>query len=230
MGSYSCADFSLPFLQPEDVAVAQAINEQVIAALHREVGPYRGVLYGGLIAVADGVRLIEYNARFGDPEALNVLPLLESDFCDLCMSVAEGRLGDASYRFRPQSTVCKYIVPETYPAATTSGGTLAVPAEFASREDLRWYWAACDDREGTAALTGSRAGAIVGIHPLLEEAERIAEDATGSINGPVRHRSDIGRSDVVERRVEHMRQLRNLPSDESDPASSPAHFSSALPG
>jgi phosphoribosylamine--glycine ligase len=116
MGSYSCADFSLPFLSDADVLQAHIISEKVIEALNAETGrPYKGVLYGGFIATADGVRLIEYNARFGDPEAMNVLPILDADFADLCFSVAEGTLGDTSWSFQSRATVCKYVVPEAYP-------------------------------------------------------------------------------------------------------------------
>ncbi|PXF19154.1 MAG: phosphoribosylamine--glycine ligase, partial [Methanobacteriota archaeon] len=81
MGSYSDTSHSLAFLDDEDICTAHAINEAAAAALHTECGaPYRGFLYGGFIATSDGPKLIEYNARLGDPEALNVLEILQSDF------------------------------------------------------------------------------------------------------------------------------------------------------
>ncbi|MBL7006036.1 MAG: phosphoribosylamine--glycine ligase, partial [Spirochaetia bacterium] len=74
MGSYSDSDHSLPFLSREDISEARRMNEAVIAALGKEHGkPYRGILYGGFMAVSRGVKIIEYNARFGDPESLNLL-------------------------------------------------------------------------------------------------------------------------------------------------------------
>ena len=100
MGTYSDVDHRLPFLIAEDIAQAQAINERVAVALAEECGaPYRGILYGGFMATADGVRLIEYNARFGDPEALNLLTLLESDFVTICRSVAHGTLENVPAQF-----------------------------------------------------------------------------------------------------------------------------------
>jgi phosphoribosylamine---glycine ligase len=213
MGSYSCPDFSLPFLAPEDVALARSINQQVVEALGREVGePYRGVLYGGFMAVSDGIRLIEYNARFGDPEAMNVLPVLRADFFELCKAVCDGRLRQTQWSFEPKATVCKYIVPQGYPGTPARGERIIVPDEFRNRNDLKWYWAACEKKNGDAELTSSRSGAVVGIGDSLEEAEQTAEEAARAIeetnHGAVRHRSDIGRSNVVEARVRHVESLR----------------------
>src|SRR5207237_327371 len=116
MGSYSCADFSLPFLTPEDVEAAKSGNQLIIDAIRAETGkPYRGVLYGNYMCTRSGLKLIEYNARFADPEALNILPLLETDFLDICLSVVENRLHTVSVQFEHKATVCKYVVPNGYP-------------------------------------------------------------------------------------------------------------------
>ena len=90
MGSYSDADHCLPFMRPEDVAAGLAITQQVAEAIYRETGDYyKGIMYGGFIITRDGVRLVEYNARFGDPEAMNILPLLKTDFGEICRAVVE---------------------------------------------------------------------------------------------------------------------------------------------
>lgn len=211
MGSYSCPDFSLPFLRDSDVAAAHSISERVIEALAREAGhPYRGVLYGGFMATAAGVRLIEYNARFGDPEAMNVLPLLRADFVELCLDAARGRLGSVSRPFDPKATVCKYVVPAAYPDSTEEPGEIVVPAAYRAEGDARWYWAACrQDEDGAGAyMTSSRAGAALGIGESLEQAERVAERVAGAVGGDVRHRTDIGRPEAIEARIRHMEALR----------------------
>lgn len=211
MGSYSCADFSLPFLTPDDVADAHAITEQVISALAEDTGePYVGVLYGGFMATRDGVRLIEYNSRFGDPEAMNVLPLLKADFVDLCMAASVGELARVDYAFEAKATVCKYIVPEAYPAPSAPR-TIVVPEDSLAAGDVRWYWAASKQEGDQTFMTSSRAGAFVGIGDSLEEAERAAERAAqnlAELSGGVRHRTDIGRTNVIEARVQHMKELR----------------------
>jgi phosphoribosylamine--glycine ligase len=214
MGSYSCPDLSLPFVAAEDLSEARSINEQVVGALARETGePYRGVLYGGFMVTRSGVRLIEYNCRFGDPEAMNVLPLLEGDFVELCAAAARGRLGTAEQSWQRRATVCKYMVPRDYPDVAPTPARIDVPPELRHATGLRWFWAACQRQNGEVFLTSSRSGAFVGIADTLEEAERIAEDAAQALEkhneGVIRHRRDIGTSELVERRVAHMGALRS---------------------
>lgn len=210
MGSYSCADLSLPFLSDADVLEAHTISEKVIEALRSETGrPYRGVLYGGFIATADGVRLIEYNARFGDPEAMNVLPILDADFAELCFAVAEGTLGDATWSFQPRATVCKYVVPEAYPEKSAPR-SLDITAEELDRFGARWFWAACEQHGDDVLMTSSRTGAFVGIGDSLDQAEAAAEQAVQELERgrSIRHRSDIGTEPLVRKRIEHMQRLR----------------------
>jgi phosphoribosylamine---glycine ligase len=213
MGSYSCADFSLPFLTDADVLQAHTISEKVIEALRRETGqPYRGVLYGGFIATADGVRLIEYNARFGDPEAMNVLPILDTDFVELCGAVASGRLGDVSWSFRHKATVCKYVVPKDYPSKSPRT-KLDIGDGLRETDRLAWFWAASEQDGDDVFMTSSRTGAFVGIGESLSEAEAEPEAAASALRErcPVRYRQDIGTEALVRRRIEHMEDLRGLP-------------------
>ncbi len=210
MGSYSCTDFSLPFLSDADVLQAHTISEKVIEALGRETGKlYRGVLYGGFMATGDGIRLIEYNARFGDPEAVNVLPILDADFIEICTAVAAGELGDVSWSFQPKATVCKYMVPELYPDKSAKTKLDVVPG-LLTGEDARWYWAACEQDGDDIYMTSSRTGTFVGIGNSLSEAEAAAEGAARALDErcPVRHRRDIGTEALVQRRIEHMEALR----------------------
>ena len=116
MGSYSCENHSLPFLLPHHVEEASAINKAVAKALFDETGQkYKGILYGGFMVTKNGIRLLEYNARFGDPETLNVLSLLKTDFVDICEAIIEGTLDKLAINFEKRATVCKYIVPNGYP-------------------------------------------------------------------------------------------------------------------
>jgi phosphoribosylamine---glycine ligase len=212
MGSYSCPDGSLPFLADSDLTEAKRINEATIAALRSETGrPYRGVLYGGFMAVADGVRLVEYNARFGDPEAMNVLPVLTTDLADVLRAAASGTLGEVEARFHRRATVCKYVVPEHYPEGTAGDDPITVAASILGPE-LRCYWAATELGDGgEIRLTGSRGLAFVGIGDTMAEAEARAELGASSVGGSVRHRRDIGTAGLLQRREEHMRTLRPGP-------------------
>ncbi|MCK9274681.1 MAG: phosphoribosylamine--glycine ligase [Syntrophales bacterium] len=90
MGSYSYPDRSLPFLIPSDIEDGVEITRKISEALFKETGElYKGIMYGGFMATKEGVKLLEYNARFGDPEAMNVLPLIKSDFIEVCRAISK---------------------------------------------------------------------------------------------------------------------------------------------
>jgi len=211
MGSYSCEDHLLPFLNPDHIKQAGNINSLVAAALNekglKESGvPYKGILYGGFMVTKKGLRLIEYNARFGDPEIMNVLPLLETDFIDVCEAIIQGNLNSLSISFKKKATVCKYIVPDGYPSHPVKG--LAIGNIPEASDHLRVYYAAVNDGpNGSLLMTGSRALAVVGIGDSLAEAEKLAEDAACRITGPVFHRRDIGTGRLIQRRIDHMKAV-----------------------
>lgn len=209
MGSYSCRNGKLPFVGDDDVAKARAINAAVLDAVRQKTGEYyKGILYGGFIATRDGVRLIEYNVRFGDPEALNVLSLLETDFVDLCRAVIDGRLASVALSFLPQSTVCKYLVPKGYPDQPVKNVEIDVRGMPPASGSLRIFEASVENRDGRKFLAGSRALAVVGIADELAEAETIAEQAAASVRGAVYHRPDIGTQSLISAKIDHMLRVR----------------------
>ncbi|MBI4049569.1 MAG: phosphoribosylamine--glycine ligase [Candidatus Doudnabacteria bacterium] len=209
MGSYSDANFSLPFLKESDVEVARSVNEAVVQALFEETDlKYKGVLYGGFIAVKDGVKLIEYNARFGDPEAMNVLGVLKSDFAEFCQAVIDEKLGSFKASFEPLATVCKYVVPEGYPDNPLKGKKIDASGVDQSKVEI--YYASVDEKPDGVYMTSSRAVAVLAKASTIYEAEAITEQEIDKIKGRVAHRSDIGTKALLEKRVEHIKSIRNI--------------------
>ena len=207
MGSYSDANHLLPFLIKSDIQAARAINLATIEALKQEFGEgYKGILYGGFIVTAAGVKLIEYNARFGDPEGMNVLAILESDFVAICEAIVTGTLKQDLAEFSHTATVCKYAVPAGYPDQPVKNQRIDISA-IQNPDQL--YLAAVDQRTDGLYETGSRTAAVVGIAPTLTEAEALAQAEVEQIAGPVYHRSDIGTVELVQKRIEHMNSLRS---------------------
>lgn len=206
MGTYSDADHSLPFLTDADIKQAQSINRLTANALKNKFNEgYKGILYGGFIAVKDGVKLIEYNARFGDPEAMNIFALLESDFVDACLAVIGGTLTPKHFQFAKKASVCKYAVPEGYPDLPVKNQKIDV-SEIKNKETA--CYAAVDQREDGLYETGPRTIAITGVAETIAEAEQIAESEINKIKGPLFHREDIGTTELVRKRVEMMSRLR----------------------
>ncbi len=210
MGSYSDADHLLPFMTQKDLDDALEITQKVAEAIHKETGEYyKGVMYGGFICTKEGVKLIEYNARFGDPEAMNTLPLLKTDFVTICKAIAEGTLNEVNVEFENKASVCKYAVPKGYglPKDSENQGEPG-KVEVGDVGEAKLYYAAVDEKEDGIYMTSSRAISVVGIADTLEEAEKIAENGIKGIKGNVDHRPDIGTKELVERRVRHMKKLR----------------------
>ena len=211
MGSYSCEDHALPFMDQKAVAEGLAITQKVAEAIYKETGEYyKGIMYGGFIITKSGIKLLEYNARFGDPEAMNTLPLLKTDFVDVCTAIINGTLDRLKIEFEKKATVCKYAVPKGYglPKDHPDAQSTSAKIEVGNVGSARLYYASVDQREDGLYMSTSRAIGVVGIADSLSEAEQIAEKAVTEIKGPIDHRSDIGTKLLIEKRIRHMQQIK----------------------
>ncbi len=210
MGSYSCPDHNLPFMTEEDVKLAKEIMEETVKALKEEVGGYKGILYGQFMLTKDGPKIIEYNARFGDPEAMNILAILKNDFLEICDAIVNKKLKNVDVEFENKATVCKYVVPKGYPDNPVKGEPITVDEESIEKLGAILHYASVNEEDGTIYMTGSRAVAVVGVADTIEDAEKIAEEATKYIKGEVYHRSDIGKKELIKKRIEKIKQLRGF--------------------
>jgi len=209
MGSYSDATPTLPFMDDDDYAEAVAVLEATVDALEG----YKGVLYGQFMLTAEGVRVVEFNARFGDPEAMNTLPVLDTPFLDV---LTAARDGDAlpALDFDARATVCKYAVPAGYPTDPEAGARIEVDEESVAAAatddgDALLFYASVDAREDGLYTTTSRAFAVVGIAGTITDAEAIAEAALAAAGDGLRVRHDIGKPALVQRRIDHVAELRD---------------------
>lgn len=208
MGSYSDSNHLLPFLGKNEYESAVRIMEDTIIALKKETGfPYRGVLYGQFMLTKDGVKTIEYNSRFGDPEAINVLSILESDLVDLLEGAALGDLSSRSAKFAQKATVCKYLVPHGYPDNAQPNQPVTIDDSSLKKSGALLYYANVDKDNKRIVTTRSRTVATLGIGGTIEEAEKIAEAGACAINGSLFHRKDIGTGELIRKRVEHVKSL-----------------------
>jgi phosphoribosylamine--glycine ligase len=202
MGSYSDATFELPFMTEDEFTDAVQIIDAVVEAMPE----YKGILYGQFMLTAEGPKVVEFNARFGDPEATNTLPVLETEFVDVLRAAREGE-ALPELTFANQATVCKYAVPDGYPTDPEAGAEVTIDDESAGEALL--YYASVDAREDAIYTTTSRSFAVVGRADTITGAERVAEDAlerAGEEGLRVRH--DIGKPALLEQRITHMDDLR----------------------
>ena len=203
MGTYSFGNHSLPFLSEKDINEAQKTNELVAKQLFEETGtPYVGILYGGFMLTRGGVKVIEYNARFGDPEAMNILSILESDFLSICISMVDGNLKNQDVSFEKLATVCKYVVPVGYPDKPTKNFEV-----FCDQNDRSVFLASVMLKDQKLIACGSRTVAVVGKNKDVFQAELFAETGIANISGNLFHRKDIGTKKLIDSRIKRMKKL-----------------------
>ena len=201
MGSYSDTGLSLPFMAEGDYEAAVAVLDAVVESLP----DYKGVLYGQFMLTDEGPKVVEFNARFGDPEAMNTLPALSTPFVDV-LTAARDEDPLPELDFSGEATVCKYAVPDGYPVDPDAGAKIAVDEE--SVGDALLYYASVDERDDGIYTTTSRSFAVVGRGDSIAAAEEQAEEALSAAGDGLRIRHDVGKADLVERRVTHMDELR----------------------
>jgi phosphoribosylamine--glycine ligase/phosphoribosylaminoimidazole synthetase len=163
---YSPADLLATFVQP-------VVNHFAAAGT-----PYVGVIYAGLMLTTDGPRLIEYNARFGDPEAQAVLPLLDTDLAQLALAATHGDIGSVPLQIRSGSAVTVVAAAAGYPSLPESGAVITDLFEGdADGSALRF-----DAGVANGRTTGGRILAVTGVGNDLGEARRIAYDRMAAID------------------------------------------------
>jgi len=196
MGCVTEADGLLPFLDRRTYDAACGIVRGALDYLARDGRSFSGCLNAGFFATPDGLRVIEFNARFGDPEGINIMSLLESDWCDTMEAMATGHLSDADITLACDASAVVYLVAPTY----ALGGVSPVPFGFdvtAARQNgvEAIFSSAVETSTGTGnfmTVGTSRALALVARHPTLAEASAAALSATASMNGVLEWRADIG--------------------------------------
>jgi len=205
MGSYNDSKDILPFMKESDYSDAKKIMASTVQAIKKETDvPYQGILYGQFMATAKGISVIEFNARFGDPEAMNVLPILETDFLDVCSAIVDGTLDKIAVRFKKQATVCKYAVPEGYPDNPSKDSII----EIGNIKGSILFYSSVYEKDNKIYTTGSRAFGVLGIANTINEAEIKAQSGLSALKGALHSRRDIGTDGLIRKRIKHMKELR----------------------
>lgn len=190
MGAYA------PVSIATDDVLAEARSEVIaptLAALAADGAPFRGLLYAGLMNTAEGLKVVEFNCRFGDPETQVVLPLMESSLLDLMLTVAEGRsLAGSVVRTRPGSAVTTVVASGGYPGPYEKGKPIVIPSDLES-ENLIVFHAGTSSRENGLRTSGGRVLTVTAI------ADSFPAAAQASCSGAARidfegafYRRDIG--------------------------------------
>ncbi len=187
MGAYSPVPVAGPDLV--DDVMAHAV-EPTLHELARRGIAYRGVLYSGLMLTPAGPKMLEYNVRFGDPEAQAVLPRLEGDFAQLCYDAASG--APVVARFSDDACVTVVLATEGYPVAPRTGDVITGIDAAEQVPGVTVFHAGTTERDGAVVTDGGRVLAVTAVAPTLPAARERAYEAAARISWPgVQYRHDI---------------------------------------
>jgi phosphoribosylamine---glycine ligase len=192
MGAYAPVSLSTPELLER---ARREVFQPTLAALREANRPFRGLLYAGLMLTPDGPRVVEFNARFGDPETQAVLPLLRSSLLEPVLTIARGdRLGrDATLRWHDGAALTTVLASGGYPGAYPTGAAVTIPDRLHESDDVLVFHAGTRLRDGRLVTSGGRVLAVTGLAPTLAEAAARSRDAARAIEFEGKHfRADIG--------------------------------------
>jgi phosphoribosylamine--glycine ligase len=172
---------------------ACSIIERVIARLAEQGRHFSGVMNSGFFATADGVKVIEFNARFGDPECMNIMSLFEGNWTEVMQSISAGSLSAEQVPLRSEASVVLYLVSPDYALRPGSPIEFTLPESAIAREgcEVLFSSAVRTGEHGYRTVGTSRALALATTAPTLEQARARVAGCAGSIHG-LEWRRDVG--------------------------------------
>ncbi len=192
MGAYAPAPVMTPALLAQ---VTRDIIRPTLEGMRTEGNPYAGCLYVGLMITANGPSVLEFNCRFGDPEAQVVIPLIDADLADVLLSIAQGRLDPSSVRQHPASAVCVVMASQGYPDDYQTGKEIIGLDHIRPEDGVVVFHAGTREEKGRIVTSGGRVLGVtaIGYGHDLEGTIRTAYGAVAHITfDGAYYRSDIG--------------------------------------
>lgn len=192
MGTFSPS----PFYTEEIAAFCQKeIYQKTIDAMRKEGRPFVGVLFTGLMMTEKGTRVLEFNARFGDPEAQVVLPRMKNDIIDVFEACIDGRLDEVELAFEDNAAVCVVLASEGYPVSYEKGFEIQGLENFEDKEGYYAFHAGTKLQDGRVVTNGGRVIGITAKGDTLTEARANAYAAAGWVDFENKYmRNDIGKA------------------------------------
>ncbi len=193
MGNFSPSPF---YTKEVDEFCKKYIYQATVDAMAAEGRPFTGVIFFGLMLTEDGPKVLEYNARFGDPEAQVVLPRMKNDIIDVMEACVEGRLSDLQVEFEDNAAVCVVLASDGYPVSYEKGFEISGLSNFDGKEDYYCFHAGTAfNAEGKIVTNGGRVLGVTALGSDLKEARKKAYEATKWVDFQNKYmRTDIGKA------------------------------------
>ncbi len=192
MGTFSPSPF---YTDEVDEFCKKYIYQATVDAMAAEGRPYKGVIFFGLMLTQDGPKVLEYNARFGDPEAQVVLPRMKNDMIEVMEACVDGRLDEIELQFEDRAAVCVVLASGGYPLAYEKGYPIQGLENFDGKEDYFCFHAGTALKDGKIVTNGGRVLGITAKGEDLKQARKKAYEAAQWVQFEKQYmRSDIGRA------------------------------------
>ena len=193
MGNFSPSPF---YTKEVDEFCQKYIYQATVDAMAKEGRPFKGVIFFGLMLTEDGPKVLEYNARFGDPEAQVVLPRMKNDIIDVMEACVEGKLDTIDLQFEDNAAVCVVLASDGYPVSYEKGFEITGLQNFDNKEGYYCFHAGTKfDENGKIVTNGGRVLGVTAKGATLKEARANAYEATEWVDFANKYmRHDIGKA------------------------------------
>ncbi len=193
MGTFSPSKFYTKEMAEECM---KTIFQPTLDAMKKEGRPFVGIIYFGLMYTKNGMKVIEYNARFGDPEAQVVLPRLKTDLLEIMLACTNGTLDKIDIQWYDNAAVCVVLASGGYPVAYDKGYEITGLDKIAKKENIIVFHAGTDKKNGKFVTAGGRVLGITGIGKNMDEAIQTAYEGVEIVDFEKKHfRTDIGKKE-----------------------------------
>ena len=193
MGTFSPSPF---YTKEVEEFCEKYVYQATVDAMAAEGRPFKGVIFFGLMLTEDGPKVLEYNARFGDPEAQVVLPRMKNDILEVMGACIDGTLDQVDLQFEDNAAVCVVLASDGYPVSYEKGFPISGLEKFEGKDDYFCFHAGTAfDKEGHIVTNGGRVLGITATGKDLKEARKKAYEATGWVDFANKYmRHDIGKA------------------------------------
>jgi len=192
MGTFSPSPF---YTEEVDRYCKEHIYQKTVDAMRAEGREFKGIIFYGLMLTKSGVKVLEYNARFGDPETQVVLPRMENDIIDVFEACIDGCLDKIDLKFEDNAAVCVVLASDGYPLKYEKGKKITGLENFEGKTDIFAFHAGTKKVNGDVLTNGGRVLGITATAPTLKEARDKAYEATKLVDFENKYmRNDIGMS------------------------------------
>ena len=192
MGTFSPSPF---YTKEVDAFCKKYIYQATVDAMAAEGRPFKGIIFFGLMLTQEGPKVLEYNARFGDPEAQVVLPRMKNDIIDVFEACIDGKLDKIELEFEDNAAVCVVLASDGYPVSYEKGFEIKGLENFEGKEGYYVFHAGTARKDGKIVTNGGRVLGVTAKGNNLKEARANAYDATKLIDFQNKYmRNDIGKA------------------------------------